>query len=49
MSNEELEYYLFMENEELKKKIIKKEMTKEDKVNLELNPFSVGEKVTKDR
>ena len=44
MNTEELGYYMFMDSEELKRK--EKE---EEKVNLELNPFFVAERPTKDR
>lgn len=46
MNVEELGYYLFMQNEEAKEK---EELTEEEKVNLELNPFFVAEKATKNR
>ena len=48
MNTEELGYYLFMDNEEIKRKD-QKENTVERKVNLELNPFFMGESPTQDR
>ena len=46
MNVEELGYYLFMQNEEAKEK---EELTEEEKVNLELNPFFIAEKATKNQ
>lgn len=42
MENDILGYYLYMEAEELKGKP-KEELTESEKVNLELNPFYLGE------
>lgn len=49
MNTEELGYYLFMNSEELKRKGQKEELTEEEKVNLEINPFFMADKTTKDR
>ena len=46
MNVEELGYYLFMQNEEAKEK---EELTEKEKVYIELNPFFVAEKATKNR
>lgn len=48
MNTEELGYYLFMDSEDLKKKEKDEGLTKEEKVNLEINPFFVAESPTKD-
>ena len=49
MNTEELGYYLFMDSEELKRKEKEEGLTEEEKVNLEINPFFVAERRTKDR
>ena len=49
MNTEELGYYLFVDSEELKRKEKEEGLTEEEKVNLELNPFFVAERLTKDR
>ena len=49
MNTEELGYYLFMDSEELKRKEKEEVLTEEEKVNLELNPFFMVERPTKDR
>lgn len=49
MNTEELGYYLFMDSEELKRKEKEEGLTEEEKVNLELNPFFMVERPTKDR
>ena len=49
MNTEELGYYLFMDSEELKRKEKEEGLTEEEKVNLEINPFFVAERPTKDR
>ena len=49
MNTEELGYYLFMDSEELKRKENEEGLTEEEKVNLELNPFFMVERPTKDR
>ena len=46
---DELGYYMFMDSEELKRKEKEEGLTEEEKVNLELNPFFVAERPTKDR
>ena len=45
----EVGYYLFMYSEELKRKEKEEGLTEEEKVNLELNPFFMAERPTKDR
>lgn len=47
MGYDELSYFLYMESEELKNKPYE-ELTEEEKVNLELNPFLEEEKTTKE-
>lgn len=47
MNTEELGCYLFVDSEELKSK--EKEGLTEEEVNLELNPFFVAARSTKDR
>lgn len=47
MGYDELSYFLYMESEELKNKPYE-ELTEEEKVNLELNPFLEEERATKD-
>lgn len=49
MNAEEMKYYLFMECEELKEKKLKMELTEDEKVNLETNPYFVAERTTKGR
>lgn len=49
MNTEELGYYLFMDSEELKRKEKEEGLTEEEKVNLELNPFFMVERPTKER
>ena len=49
MNTEELGYYLFVDSEELKRKGKEEGLTEEEKVNLELNPFFVAKRPTKDR
>ena len=47
MGYDELSYFLYMESEELKNKPYE-ELTEEEKVNLELNPFLEEERANKD-
>lgn len=49
MDTDVLGYYLFMDNEELKQKAHDDDLTEEEKVNLEINPFFVVESPTQDR
>ena len=49
MNTEELGYYLFADSEELKRKEKEERLTEEEKVNLELNPFFMAQRPTKDR
>ena len=49
MNTEELGYYLFMDSKELKRKEKEEWLKKKKKVNLELNPFFMAQRPTKDR
>ena len=46
MNLQELGYYLFAESEEIKEKSKENQLTEEEKVNLEVNPYLVSERAT---